>query len=320
MKRICASPAPRRIRRPRYWVQTRTILIRAYAFDTIKFNERLEFVGGLRWDHFDVAGTALNTTVTPNRLDPVGRLDKIFSGRAALILHPVEYGSIYGSFGTSANPSLEGLSYSPATAAVGPEKTYNYELGTKWDLFRRRLLLSGALFRVDKTNARTPGLPGEDPVVLDGEQRVDGIELSATGNITRSWQIFAGYTLLDSRVRRSNTAPTIVNGVPIYELGKELINTPRNSFNLWTTYSYKKFFFGGGPRFVDKRFGNNINTRFVDSYWLIDAVASYKITKNFDLRVNMNNLADKYYIDRIGGGHIVPGAARVITISTGFNF
>jgi catecholate siderophore receptor len=58
----------------------------------------------------------------------------------------------------------------------------------------------------------------------------------------------------------------------------------------------------------------------VDSYVVVDALVSYKLTKNIDLRLNMNNLGDKYYIDRIGGGHIVPGAGRVILVSTGFSF
>lgn len=293
----------------------------AYLFDTIKFNQHFEVVGGARWDYFGVHGTSLNTTAVPNRLDPLARVDRIFSGRAALIFHPREEGTIYGSFGTSANPSLEGLTYGAANTAIGPEKTRNYELGTKWELARRRVLLSSALFRVDKTNARTAGInPGDPPQVLDGRQRVDGVEFSLTGSITRSFQVFSGYTYLRSKILESNTLPTVVNGVPIYELGKELINTPRNSFNLWATYSYQKVFIGGGPRFVGKRYGNNINTRFVDSYWIVDAFASYQVTKNFALRVNLNNLADKYYIDRIGGGHIIPGAARVVTVSTSFSF
>jgi catecholate siderophore receptor len=292
-----------------------------YVFDTVKFNKYFEAVGGVRFDYFDADGTALVTTVTPNRLDPFGRIDRIVSGRGAFIFHPVEAGTLYASIGTSSDPSLEGLSYSPANTSIGPEKTRTYEVGAKWEVFRRRLLASGALFRVDKTNARTPGInPGDPPQVLDGQQRVDGIEFSATGSITREWQIFAGYSLLKSTVLKSNTLPTVVNGVTFFEQGKELINTPRNSFNLWTTYTYKKLFFGGGPRYVGRRFGNNINTRFVDGYWLIDGVASYQFNEHFSLRVNLNNLSDKYYIDRIGGGHIIPGAARAVTVSTGFRF
>lgn len=286
-----------------------------YVFDTIKYGEKWQLVGGLRWDRFDVEGRNVSGTA----FVPIDRTDEILSGRAAIVFKPIESGSIYASFGTSANPSFEGLLYSPADARTDPEKTRTFEGGTKWELFGNNLLLNGAIFRVEKTDARTPGLAGEPPT-LDGDQKVDGVELSATGNFTRNWQVFTGYTFLDSEIVSSNIAPTNVNGVLISEVGKELINTPRNSFNLWTTYRWDKFFFGGGTRFIGQRFGNNINTRIVESYWVADLMASYQLTKSFDLRLNLNNIGDKYYIDRIGGGHIIPGAGRVVLISTSFRF
>jgi catecholate siderophore receptor len=49
-------------------------------------------------------------------------------------------------------------------------------------------------------------------------------------------------------------------------------------------------------------------------------MVSYKLTKNLDLRLNTTNIGDKYYIDRIGGGHIIPGQARAISLSLGFGF
>lgn len=285
--------------------------VAAYLFDTIRFNKQWEFVGGLRWDRFDVKGVNVNTTPDPDVFVPLARVDKLLSGRASLIFKPVERGSIYASFGTSANPSIEGLLYTPVDVRTDPEKTRTLELGTKWDLFRNRLLLSSALFRVDKTDARSPALIPGEPLTLDGDQSVQGIEISATGNITRDWQIFSGYTLLDSEIIATNTPA---------ELGKSIINTPRNSFNLWTTYRIDRFFFGGGPRYVGERFGNNTNTRIVEAYWVTDAMMSVRLTRNFDVRVNLNNIGDKYYIDRIGGGHIVPGAGRSILANVGFNF
>ena len=67
--------------------------------------------------------------------------------------------------------------------------------------------MSLAVFRVDKTNARTPGLlPDDPPQVLDGEQRVYGAEVGVTGSITRGWTIFAAYTYLDSEILKTNTA------------------------------------------------------------------------------------------------------------------
>lgn len=276
-----------------------------YAFDTVKFDDRWELTGGLRWDYFGVDG--VDTTNLP-----VSRIDRMLSGRLGVVYKPTEHGSIYASLATSLNPSLEGLSYSVANIRIDPEKTRTYEVGSKWDLLGARLNLSGALFRVEKSNARTPGLlPGDPPQVLDGEQRVDGVELSVVGNISRSLSVFAGYSLLASEIVKSNTPA---------EVGKRIQNTPRNSFNLWTTYRLRKLELGGGARFTDRRFGNNINTRIVGRYWLLDAMASYPLSDHIDLRLNLYNLTDEYYFDRLAGGHLVPGPGRSAMLGAGFRF
>jgi catecholate siderophore receptor len=277
-----------------------------YVFDTAKFGPKWELNGGLRWDRFDADG--ITTTGVP-----ISRVDRMLSVRAGAVFKPLPQGAVYVSYGTSLNPSLEGLSYNTANTVIDPEKTYTLEAGSKWDFFSGRVLLSGAIFRVEKENARTPGvLPGDPPQVLEGKQRVDGVELSVEGNLTREWQVLAGYTFLDSQTTDSNVAG---------EIGKELINTPPNSFNVWSTYRmHSGLHFGGGARFVDRRFGNTINTRFVDAYWTFDAMASYPITKNIDLKLNLYNLTDEFYFDRIGGGHIVPGPGRAAMLSTSFRF
>lgn len=277
-----------------------------YLFDTARFGQKWEVNGGLRWDRFDAEGiTTLGV--------PISRVDRMLSVRAGVVFKPLPQGAIYGSYGTSLNPSLEGLSYNTANTVIDPEKTYTVEAGSKWGFLNGRVLLSGAVFRVEKQNARTLGvLPGDPPQVLEGKQRVDGAEVSLEGNLTKEWQILAGYTLLDTATLDSNN---------LAEIGKELVNTPRNSFNIWSTYSLRSgVHFGGGARFVDRRFGNTINTRFVDAYWTFDAMASYPISKHVDLKLNLYNLTDKFYFDRIGGGHIVPGPGRVAMLSTSFRF
>ena len=168
------------------------------------------------------------------------------------------------------------------------------------------------IFRVEKTNARTPGvLPDDPPQVLQGEQRVAGMELGASGFITRRWRVFAAYTYLGSEILDSNTPA---------EVGKEFINTPRHSASIWTTYSLRKLELGGGPRFIDRRFGNTINTRHVNEYWTLDAMASYPVTSQLALRLNLYNLNNAYYFDRLGGGHLIPGPARAVMVSTNFHF
>jgi outer membrane receptor for ferric coprogen and ferric-rhodotorulic acid len=36
--------------------------------------------------------------------------------------------------------------------------------------------------------------------------------------------------------------------------------------------------------------------------------------------LNVYNLNDAFYFDRLGGGHVIPGAARSVSVSTNFRF
>ena len=286
-----------------------------YAFDTVKINEHWQIDGGVRWDYFDVdyKNRALGGAATI-----LGRTDDMYSYRGAITWKPCEPGSVYLAYGTSFNPSAEGLTLgNTATATnsinVDPEESETVELGTKWEVFDEKLLLTAAVFRTDKTNARTqdPADP-TDVVVLDGEQRVQGIELGFTGAVTDTWHITGGYTYLDSEILESRSAA---------EVGKELSNTPENSFSLWSVHDIPGGFqFGLGTNFVGTRFNNNTNTREADSYWLYNAMLGYVVNENLSVQLNVYNLADKEYLDRIGGGHAVPGTGRSVTLSTRFVF
>lgn len=278
----------------------------AWAFDTIRlFNDHLEMMGGVRWERFDVNG--INTANAP-----VKQTVNMPNYRAGITYKPVRAGSIYFAFGTSTSPSLEGLSYSTSNTSIPPEKTQNAEAGVKWDFFGGRALGQMALFRVAKDNARTPGiLPTDPPQVLAGTQVSKGIELSLTGAVTRNLRVMGSYTLIDARIERSNTPA---------EVGRYFQNTPRNSASVWATYSRGKFSAGLGPRWVGKRWGNNINTRWVDSYWTVDMMVGYTYNSHLDMRFNLSNLNDRYYFDRLGGGHLIPGQARTALMSTNVHF
>ncbi|MDB6133003.1 MAG: TonB-dependent siderophore receptor family protein [Verrucomicrobiales bacterium] len=282
--------------------------VSAYLFDTVKIGKHWEVTGGARYDHvdadYDNSATSFNST------------DDMLSWRAALVFKPVEQGSIYFGYGTSFNPSIDGnvgLTLTPQNQDLDPEETGTFELGTKWDVLDNRLSLTAAVFHTEKDHART--VDPTDPLavtVLDGKQRVQGFELGAAGKITDWWNIFGGYTYLDSEVKSSRNPA---------EVGKELSNTPENSLSLWTTFDLPgRVTIGGGAQFVDSRFNNNINQREADSYWTFDAMASWQVTKNFGLRLNVYNLADERYIDRVGGGHFVPGVGRSATLTASVSF
>ncbi|PYJ08109.1 MAG: hypothetical protein DMF06_13645 [Verrucomicrobia bacterium] len=302
-----------------------------FVGDTMKFfGEKLQLSGGLRWDYYDAELEQRVAPVGPGGAAPTidfERVDRIFSYRVALAYKPVPIGTLYIACGTSFNPSAEGaVSATLPTAATGllePEENRTFEIGTKWDLLNERLALTAALFRTDKTNARTPGLtPNDPPTVLDGEQRVQGFEIGVAGNITEHWRIFGGYTWLDSEILKTNALtidPLTGNLVP--QVGNQLPQTPEHSFSLWSAYVLPwGIEIGAGASYVGARFSSADNLREAPGYWLFDALVSKQFTKHIKAQINVYNIADETYIDRVSGGHFVPGAGRTVALTVGVAF
>lgn len=284
-----------------------------YAFDTVRAGEQWEFLGGLRWERFDV-------DYTPADSSTLSRVDKEVSWRTGVVYKPKPIGSIYFAYGNSYNPSAEGLTLSStsnnnASFEADPEQSETYEIGTKWSLLHEKMLLTAAMFRTDKTNARTedPNDSG-DSIVLDGQERVQGFEIGLTGSITDFWKIYTAYTFLDSEILNSKDPR---ESGP----GNELGNTPQNTFSIWSTHMLPfNFEAGFGAQFVDSRYNNNRGERKAPQYWLLEAMLAYQVNENVTMRLNLHNLTDEDYIESVGGGHVIPGPGRSAILSTEFAF
>lgn len=288
-------------------------------FDTAKLSENWILSGGMRWESIgsEFGGPS---TLFPGTTFDQSKQDNLFSYRAAITWKPVEKGSVYLGYGTSFNPSGENFnaSDSPTSASyydIDPEENRTIELGTKWELMDKNLLLSAAIFRTDKTNARTvdPTDP-TDVLALDGEQRVQGFEFGFTGLITEKWRVIGGYTYLDGEVTDSDN---------ILEKGNTLSNTPKNSFALWTVYDLPKGFqIGFGTQYVGSRYNrtDEQTRQEAPGFAIINALVGYQLNENVSFRLNGYNLADKDYIDQVGGGHYVPGAGRSVTLTADIKF
>jgi catecholate siderophore receptor len=289
-----------------------------YAFDTVNLSERWLASGGLRLDVVEVDYSLTN--LADGVVTELDSSDSMVSWRAGLVYKPRPNGSVYAGYGTSFNPSVDAAATgaalsNTATAAnspnLEPEETRNIELGTKWDVMGGRLSLNGAFFSTEKTNARTRNA-ASDPFILSGKHRVSGVEMGVSGQITPAWSAFAGYAFMDSEISASENPD---------EVGNNLILTPESTFNLWTTYTLPwDLTVGGGAQFMDAVFRNTVNTIVVPSYWLYSATASYPVNQNLTLRMNLQNLTDEEYVDRVGGGHYIPGPRRQLIISTDWKF
>ena len=309
---------------PRFKTNTAADSFAGYALDTLKFGAQWELTGGVRWDYFGLNYMDQNfSTTTPGlvtRTDNIPHIDRMFSPRGALVYKPETNGSVYFSYGTSFNPSGEELSFVTSSRSfnisnedLSPEKNQNLEVGTKWDLFNNRLALTGAVFQAEKTNARVPDPTNSLLNVLAGDFRVDGVELGAVGRITENWQLQAGYSYLDGQVVKSAKGAAPV--------GSPLMNTPKHSATVWTTYNLGGGFeIGAGGRYVSSQFTQNVPPdKTVPGFFTADVMGRYDISEKLSLQLNINNVFDKFYYDQLHFFHVVPGEGRTALLTLNFN-
>ncbi|MFY3000192.1 TonB-dependent receptor [Achromobacter xylosoxidans] len=287
-----------------------------YGFDTLKFDEQWQASVGLRWDNYRTSGH-------DKKKQGYSRTDNLFNYQLGLAYKPVPQGTIYASYGTSSTPSaVAGATASDilrksSDEAAAPEKSRSVEAGVKWLVLDERLTLTGAVFQDTRRNTNIEVLPNEYEQA--GQTRVRGIELGFSGAITPAWNIYGGYTFLDSKLIRGGRKD-------IGAEGQDLPNTPRNAFSLWSTYKVlPELTLGGGAYYVDKVYGNADagvdasgapKARWVPSYWRFDAMAKYKFSSHLALQLNVLNVFDQTFYTRARPkNHAALGTGRVALLS-----
>lgn len=322
------------------WVYTRTLsptqtdvetrTKSAYTFDTVEFTPQWLLNLGARFDDFqsELFTPAASATATATR----ARVDSTFwSYQAGLVFKPASNGSIYLSYATSATPpgndggdGLDGLT--AQIQNLQPQRSRNWELGTKWDVMPGgRLSLSGALFKSDLNNARVTAPDGTTQNV--GRREVKGVELGFSGKITNAWTVFGGVTYLDAVVADNGFVNTAAAGQPaVYAPspfnGNQFPTTPKKSATLWTSYAINKdFTVGAGLSSMDRVYANVNNTKFAPGFTRFDAMASYNVSKELSLQLNVQNLGDKLYFDKVSSPHyagVAPGRSATLTANLKF--
>jgi len=290
-----------------------------YLIDTLKIGKQWTVIGGLRYDSvaslYDESLPPA-TNFTANNTRP--------SYRGAVVYQPAPNGSIYFAAGTSFHPNVQQVSLD--NESVLPEnfkdlpvgENTDLELGTKWDLFNERLSFSGALFWDEQTNPATEDADDDLLYVLNGKERVKGIQLGAAGRITDAWKVLASLTYNRGVVTSSSVRDLV---------GNPILNDPKCTFSLWTTYDLPwRLEVGVGVDGVGARAGSETPdpaTGLVmeaPGYVLVSAMLKYQINSHVDIQVNATNLMDQAYYDAVHPGHVVPGEGRTFYISTNFRF
>jgi catecholate siderophore receptor len=305
-----------------------------YILDSANYHDFLILNGGVRYDDYSVNTSGYSTVSGKTTFGQQSADFGLPNFNLGLTLKPLPNGSVYAAYATSSNPvgaEFDGTStayggLAPAVAGnanqiFGPEKNKAVEVGTKWELFDRHLLLTAALFQTNKDNAReafnvssaaaaTAACPYNGTTVscitAGSAYYVRGIDLGVGGKITDKWSVFGGLVLMQSKVTQSNVTAAAMPAPLLYQtnVGLQLANVAHQSFSLLSKYQLTDTWeLGGQAVYRSKIYGGtllaaNQGTQ-IPSYWRFDAFAEARIDKNWKVKLFVNNVFDKRYYDAL---------------------
>ena len=310
-----------------------------FATDRLWLDDAWSIIAGVRVDRYSATFNAVTVAGTPTTAKSPSTL---VNPRASLVWEPDENTTVYFSYGKSAIPIGTSVVGAPtpitvANQALEPEESETLELGAKYSLFDGALGLTGSIFKILKANATiTDPVSGLVQLQSGQKQRVQGVELSATGKLIDDLSVTASYTYLEPVITfdlSCGTATPIVCNPNPYTIGKQIFFVPKNAASIWLDYNAKSLLEGltlaGGLVYQSKLF-NAITTTgtapnptgisriaTIPETIQLDVMASYEFSGAYRVQFNVNNLTDRLNYSQSFGNRGTPSPGRTFIVSVG---
>jgi outer membrane receptor protein involved in Fe transport len=231
------------------------------------------------------------------------RKDHQLSTLIGLTYSPRPSLTAYAQAGSSFGP--------PSTLVVGerkPERSRQLEAGLKAQLLGGRAFATLAAYHLERNDIAIPDATGVTR--QNGDQRSRGLEIELSGEPAPSWFVSASYALTDARLTRFAEIVSRPTNPAEFDVrdwsGNVPAFAPRHIVNVWTVKRTGGLSVGGGARYVSRQFIAEDNGFAIDSHFVLDAMASYKV-KRTTLSVNFKNLAYTAYLTRgFGRSAVIP--------------
>ena len=275
-----------------------------YIQDQIALTERIDLLIGVRRDDVE-------QRTTTNRVQVQEEAGSA-SPRIGAVWRPSEPVALYANVSTSFRSR-------PASVFGGglapPERGRQYEVGSKVSAFGGRVLLTAAAFQITKQNIANEDPQNSGYVIVTGQQRVRGLEMDVSGDITAQWRVLMGAGYLDASITRDTA-----------NAGNRMRGVPRFSANIWSTYRLQQgalsgLTLGAGLIHVGEREGDLANSYRIDGYTRVDLTAAYPLSDTVKLALMVRNVADTFYIEQpVARTTNYPGAPRSVSLSLTADF
>lgn len=281
-----------------------------YIQDQLRYNENWILTLSGRYDRINSANKDNLDAALSSKSN-----DSAFTGRAGLTYLFSNGVAPYFSYSQSFMPQA---GFSGNGTPFDPTRGEQFEAGIKYQPVSGKGLYTAAFFDLTKTNvlSRDPSDDTGFRFMQLGEVRSRGVELEARTEIFRGLNAIGSFTYQDV----DNVKETDFNG-------KRPVQVPRVMTSGWLDYSFgplgidwlRGFGLGGGVRYVDWTFNDEVNTITTPSFTLFDATLRYEKGPML-FTINASNIFDKHYISTTFFNRHYLGTERTVIGTLTFRF
>ena len=291
--------------------------------DRLKVTPWLALIGGLRFEHIDLASSRLNFDGTVPAGFPFDKIWNPVSYRAAITIEPVRNLMLYAMTATAFDPAVAGIFSINATRPLELTEARIYEAGIKHLFWDDRAEWTLAVYDITRKNvyvALTNAV-----ATLAGEIDTHGVELAAAVRPFDGWKLWGNVALNHTRYKDfdvftgntpSNVAPLIANAGASYR---------------WNRWRWPVEL-GGSVRHVGRRFVFEDDATVMEPFTTADLFAFIDIPgrdlavprlDNARIAFRVRNVTDTVYAAFSDPGYrdqIYLGAPRTYEVATSFRW
>ena len=315
----------------------------AFIENIFRVSDKLYLIPGIRYEWLEGAASGRNGL---NSSGQAINLQNIKRSRDFLLVgigseyHLTPSTELYANFSQAYRPiQFANLQAPPTTDIVDPDlkdaRGYNIDLGYRGKVKNYlQFDISGFYLQYNnRVGTITPSGANYRLITNVGASTSKGLESYIEFNPVRAFTnseytdliLFSSYAYTDARYSGNHKDANTKD--------KKVENAPQDILRAGISFGYKSFLFTTQLSHVGAAFSDanntlaasaNGNTGLIPSYTVTDLTASYKFSKNLNIKAGVNNVGDKRYFTRRAGGYPGPGAlpadGRTFFISIGAKF
>lgn len=293
---------------------TKIDTVAVFAENAFNITPEWLVIGGVRYESIDVDRYIYN--VNTGAEQSFNADYKPFSWRLGSVYNVTPDIQLYGQYSTAVTPLSSLVVISTANGRFNLSKGNSIELGFKSSLFNGKTDIVGSIYQITLDDILTRDPNNFSVSVQGGEQQSQGIELSASSQLTPQLRLNTGLSFVDAEYK------TLIDGSGVNRSGNRPINVPKRGINASLSYTLpnQPLILNAYVKHADGFYTDTANTILVDGHTVFDASINYQLNDAISLTLWGKNLSNEFYAEYSGYSSRQVYIAPSRTVELGLNF